>query len=149
MFGEFEHVNYSRGYRVYFNLTKHVYSVQGYVPGTGWRVVYQFEHAVADVTGTRVYQSGRQRVLRTGQKQVHAYVLISADNFRPVGCALDLSRQAEGRDLIRSRRLTYSPFKGDSFVLVDGAGRAVDAWDAFGLFSFSVEDNRPLIFELV
>lgn len=61
--------------RVYRNLHNGKLSVQARIPGKGWRVV---AHAaairLANVT-FEVSETARQRVLRTGRKEVHAFAV--------------------------------------------------------------------------
>jgi len=80
--------------RVYLNLNRKksgkdkCLSVQTYIPGTGWRVA-DYANAVflRDVT-FEVNENGRKKVLVTGRKNVHAYVVgmrMDEDNERPMG----------------------------------------------------------------
>ncbi len=63
-----------RGYRVYRNLHRQLWSIQGYVTGKGWRVVGHADSCVG-TTGVKfvVNQTGRERVRREGRKNVHAF----------------------------------------------------------------------------
>lgn len=65
----------NKGFRIYRNLHKDCWSVQAYVTGKGWRL-WAHTHRIlcGDVT-FKVNESGRQRVLATGKKNVHAFVV--------------------------------------------------------------------------
>lgn len=97
--------------RVYWNLPRKVWSVQVYsrVPGTRrhvWRVA---GHAnVLHLTGARfkVSEKGRQRVLATGVKNVHAYILATFQ-----GAALP----AGGLWDIPTVSITYNPVVAGHF----------------------------------
>lgn len=118
-------------YRIYKNLHKDCFSIQAKIPGKGWRVVdYAKSLSLSNVT-FRVYEAGRQRVIRTGKKNVHAFVL--ADSYeRP-----DTSWEAQGCDV----KVRYNPklahvfLAGDTEVrraarahLTDGAMYVSEDW---------------------
>lgn len=84
--------------RVYYNLHKGCLSVQGRTK-KGWRVwKHTTEIMLKDVTFS-VSQAGRERVIREGRKNVHAFV---------VGTLVDTCST--------SVRVTYNPYLYDSFV---------------------------------
>lgn len=60
--------------RVYRNLHKNCYSVQEKVDGR-WKVVDHVATITLENPIFRVYDAGRQRVLKEKQKNVHAYVI--------------------------------------------------------------------------
>lgn len=85
--------------RVYYNLHRHTFSIQHKTP-KGWRVrAYADEVMLKDVTFT-VSEKGRQRVIREGRKNVHAYVVGTLVDTLPE-CEVDV---------------TYNPYKYSSFV---------------------------------
>lgn len=92
--------------RVYFNLTKKVYSIQQKVNGR-WKVLGH----TPDVTLAGVkficYNSTRMRVLSENKKYVHAYFEGESTEFFPVGSPYRLSE------------VTYNPRK---FPTHDGEG---------------------------
>ena len=59
--------------RVYFNLHKHLFSVQEKVNKV-WRVTRHVNFLVLKDVQFKVSEAGRQRVLREKRKSVHAYV---------------------------------------------------------------------------
>lgn len=60
--------------RVYKNLHRNCWSIQEYIQGQGWRVWNYYTELVIDNPKFIVYEKGRQRVIETGKKNVHAYV---------------------------------------------------------------------------
>lgn len=86
--------------RVYYNLHRHTFSIQHYIDGKGWRVRdYADEVSLRDVT-FHVSEAGRQRVIREGRKNVHAYVIGTLTDALPA-CEVDV---------------TYNPYKYKGFV---------------------------------
>lgn len=61
-------------YRIYRNLRKKCYSIQGKVNGR-WKVIKHGNDFVAQNCVFKVSEAGRQRVLRTKRKNVHAFVV--------------------------------------------------------------------------
>lgn len=59
--------------RVFRNLTRSCFSIQARTP-LGWRTVAHASEVLATGAGFKVHEAGRQRVLATGRKQVHAWV---------------------------------------------------------------------------
>ena len=85
--------------RVYYNLHKHTFSIQ-HKTSKGWRVRdYADEVMLKDVT-FKVSEAGRQRVIREGRKNVHAYV---------IGTLVDELPETP-------RKITYNPYRFSSFV---------------------------------
>lgn len=85
--------------RVYYNLHRHTFSIQHKTPD-GWRVrAYADEVLLKDVTFS-VSEAGRQRVIRAGRKNVHAYVTGTLVDSLPE-CEVDV---------------TYNPYKYSTFV---------------------------------
>lgn len=60
--------------RVFRNLTRKCFSVQVRVTGKGWRTVAHASHVALSGVSFLVSENGRQRVLQTGRKHVHAFV---------------------------------------------------------------------------
>ena len=90
-------------YRLYRNLHKGCFSVQKYIPNKGYRVV---DHISDNITlygcTFKVYQSGREKVLREKQKNVHAYV--------------EFTSYENGVQLHSETQPYYNPYKFDAFV---------------------------------
>lgn len=91
--------------RVYFNLTRKVWSIQSYQPGKGWRLLCHQTHLTLRNANTKVSESGRQRVIRERKKYVHAY--IEGELIRTVP------------QLHSGRKLSYNPYTGPHFFWQD------------------------------
>jgi len=93
-------------YRLYRNLHKGCFSMQEYIPNKGFRVV---DHISDNLTlygcTFKVYQSGREKVLRDKQKNVHAYV--------------EFTSYENGVQLHSETQPYYNPYKFDTFVSSD------------------------------
>lgn len=90
-------------YRLYRNLHKGCFSVQQYIPKKGYRVVDHISDGYTLTNCTfKVYQSGREKVLREKQKNVHAYVQF--ESYRK-----DVQPLSDEQPY-------YNPYKYDSFV---------------------------------
>lgn len=86
-------------YRIYRNLHKRCWSIQ-HRTSRGWRLYQHLDSLKALGCTTRVYEAGRQRVLATKKKNVHAYIY--AENIKPHGdCAM----------VPLGKWITYSPYK--------------------------------------
>lgn len=97
-------------HRIYYNLHKKCWSVQEKIPGRGWIVVdHASEILLEDVT-FQVSEAGRQRVIRTKRKNVHAF---GVGNRIPTPQAYLKDRGWE--------RISYTPYvAGHFFYLKDG-----------------------------
>lgn len=92
--------------RIYRNLHNGLMSVQGKVNGN-WKVIgHTANLSLQDVT-FKVSLKARERVLRSGKKEVHAFIvgvvstpLLLTDDFQPI---------------------KYNPKKADCFHLLDGS----------------------------
>lgn len=93
--------------RVYWNLHKHTFSIQDTQSGL---VIGHSKHVEIDDASFVVRQGGRQKVLETRRKNVHAFV---------VGTLLSATEEAQrdGGSLTELTELTYNPYKYDSFVI--------------------------------
>ncbi len=90
----------NRGYRIYFNLHKMVFSVQAYdVDKKGWRLYQYADSLVAKGVKFKVSEAGRQRVLQEKRKNVHA-VVICDDIEKPMLCNI----------VGMSKDCTYNPY---------------------------------------
>ena len=87
---------------VYFNLHKHTWSVRSARSG---RVILHTDRVHVDKPTFVVRKAGRERVLREGKKNVHAFVrgdITVFDDFDP---------DRNGYSLV-----SYNPYKHDTFV---------------------------------
>ena len=87
---------------VYFNLHKHVFSVRQCSTG---RVILHTDKVHIRDPQFVVRKSGRDRVLREGKKNVHAFVrgeITHFDDFNP--------------DYLDYSLVSYNPYKHDTFV---------------------------------
>ena len=91
---------------VYYNLHKHVFSVRH-----KGRVIAHTNAIQIKNAEYVVRKSGRQRVLKEGRKNVHAFV--RGDMLEHEGGAFDMSFSVLGD------RVTYNPYKYKSFVYKD------------------------------
>lgn len=91
--------------RVYFNLTRKIWSIQSYKPGKGWRLLTHSTDVILRNAVTKVYESGRQRVIREGKKYVHAYIEGELIGIYPKSHS--------------DRKLSYNPYKNAHFIWKD------------------------------
>ena len=94
---------------VYYNLHKHVFSVRHKGRVIAWTNVVAIENPEYVVR-----QSGRQRVLKEGRKNVHAFVrgdMLDHNNINHDFITYNLSLVGD--------RVTYNPYKYKSFVYKD------------------------------
>ena len=134
-------LNYTDGVsqkvRVYWNLHKKVYSVQDYE--TGKVIDHMPALSMIDVS-FHVRNGGKERVRKEGRKNVHAFMVGYVSMTR--GTAL-VTRGA--------KKVTYNPYKYDSFVTVEEENPVTDAhivtagsWD--GLPSvWAITPSRPTL----
>lgn len=87
-------------FSVYWNIRKNIFSVRGQ---DGIVKRYEEHIRMKDVE-FRVSDSGRRRVLKTGQKNVHAVV------------KGEILKGGIGASMRGWKRVTYNPFKYESFV---------------------------------
>lgn len=91
--------------RVYFNLHKRTFSIQDYKS----RIVLAHRDFIylTDVE-FKVYESGRQRVLRENKKNVHAFVIGELSPWDGLKTTLP--------EYSRMTRIWYNPYKHEQFV---------------------------------
>ena len=80
----------------------------------GYRVVDRVSCAILKNVTFRVYQSGREKVLREQRKNVHAYV---------TPLSYDVKVMAN-HDTSKLREIYYNPYKHNSFIYKD-TGEAI------------------------
>ncbi len=96
-------------YRFYRNLHKGNFSVQFYIQEKkGYRVIDRVNSAILEDCTFRVYEVGRQKVLREKRKNVHAYV--EPKSYKHIQGEVDVTNL---------REIYYNPYEYDSFVYKD------------------------------
>jgi len=107
---------------VYFNLHKHLFSVRLVRSG---RVILHTDKIHIQNPEFVVRQGGRQRVLREGKKNVHAFVRGHATHFSDIEAVVDYDGSDYTVEYVKKKRPTldnvgYNPYKYDSFIkLID------------------------------
>jgi len=96
--------------KVYYNLHKKLFSVVALAGPRKGRVIAHKQDLILTCVTFKVQESGRQRVLREKQKNVHAFV---------VGEWRDVCYYFPESYGIDTRQICYNPYKYDSFVLKD------------------------------
>lgn len=90
---------------VYYNLHKKTWSVKALSGPDKGRVVLHSDYVIVRNARGKVSEAGRQRVLREGRKNVHAGIVGEWS-------AYDITK-------LPSRKVTYNPYKYESFVYKD------------------------------
>ena len=115
--------------RVYWNLHKKKFSVQAHYGSGSWRVVAHAEELMLKNVTFKVSQAGRRRVLQTGVKNVHAYVIgVLCPFVEP----------------IKWRQVSYSPTYADSFVM--RYGMDFYAIEELSSVTLVTENSRPALY---
>ena len=105
--------------RIYRNLHKNGFSIQKYVKNKkGYRVKAVHPILLLSSVSTKVYETGRQKVLREKSKNVHAFIL--CDNARLLGGEILPS------DIDGLKEVYYNPYKYKCFVYSDTKENVVD-----------------------
>lgn len=100
--------NYDKGYRIYYNLHKHCFSVQAWdVEKKGWRLYKHTKRVICLGVKFRVYESGRQKVIKEQKKNVHAFVLADAISTTFPEC-FQLNQETP--------KAYYNPYKCEQFT---------------------------------
>ena len=98
-----------KSFRVYRNLHKGNFSIQSYIEEKkGYRVTDRASTVMLENCNFKVYETGRQKVIREKRKGVHAYV-------EP----LSYIHLDERMEISKFREIYYNPYKHDSFVCKD------------------------------
>jgi len=103
----------SQKVRVYWNLHKKCYSVQDCA--TGRVIDHRSAITMIDVDFT-VRNGGKERVRKEGRKNVHAFIVGRVSISKGTAC---ITRGA--------KKVTYNPYKHDTFVTVDDEHPVTDA----------------------
>ena len=103
-------------YRIYFNATRRVFSVQEKT-AKGWRVVGHHSNLLAKNAKTKVSEKVRQSVIAKKKKTVHAWI-----------CTDELTILAEDNDIAHSNiSVKYNPYKYSNFMIdCDGVTSELD-----------------------
>lgn len=98
-----------KSYRIYRNLHRGNFSIQSYIKEKGgYRVTDRVSTAILESCTFRIYESGRQKVIKEKRKNVHAYVEFAV--YRHIKGNVDISNL---------REIYYNPYEFDSFVYKD------------------------------
>jgi hypothetical protein len=116
--------------RVYFNLHKRLFSVTQKNERNNWVVVAHVDDIELKKVQFKVSEAGRQRVLREKRKNVHAFL----EGFCFNGLA----------NGFRPRRITYNPYKSDSFMCPFMGIERVESSKHARLY-IDRETNKPVI----
>lgn len=116
--------------RTYFNLHKHLFSVQEKVNGS-WKVTRHVNFLVLKDVKFKVSEAGRQRVLREGRKNVHGYV------YGEELTEYNIDEEAH-------INIFYDPYKYKSFV--DQFLRRVDSVD---YLIMEVNNRKPKLVGII
>ena len=113
--------------RVYRNLTGSCLSIQART-SKGWRVVAHAGHVYLHDVDLTVNEAARQRVLKTGRKEVHAFAVGDLQGWWGIVVApYESPEYAQIQGLFRpvprpnySSRVAYNPRRCGSFTLTTG-----------------------------
>jgi hypothetical protein len=125
-----EMIDHNKLCRVYYNLHKGLFSVTQKNERNNWVVVAHVNHIELKKVKFIVSEAGRQRVLREKRKNVHAFLEgflcnVLANGFRP-------------------RRITYNPYKSDSFMCPYMGIERVES-SKYARLYIDWETNKPVI----
>jgi hypothetical protein len=113
--------DHNRGYRVYYNLHKHCYSVQAWdADKSGWRLYKHLDSLACSGVTFKVYEAGRQKVLKEQKKNVHAFIL-AKEIFTelPMMMVMDIAE--------RAKRAYYNPYRCEKFKNIHTGGFVEEA----------------------
>jgi len=96
-------------FRAYRNLHKGNFSIQSYIKDkSGYRVIDRLDSVIFEDCNLKVYETGRQKVIKEKRKGVHAYV--ESNFYEVVGGDVNTASL---------REIYYNPYDFDSFVYKD------------------------------
>lgn len=109
--------------RVFRNLTRGCLSLQGHMPGKGWRTVAHASEVLLEDVRFVVSMAGRLRTVRTGRKCVHAWAEGHLTTWRgqtrdvgtPIPALHDARTQAAPPGIVGCPT-SYNPKRRGSFV---------------------------------
>lgn len=102
-------------WRVYWNLHKDCWSLLWYVRGKGYRLCRHIPHGWGTNITFKVSEAGRQRVIATGRKNVHAYAEVHGALYQKVG-----GPHGEGHRTWERVQVRYNPYEGPHFTTLGG-----------------------------
>jgi len=114
---------------VYFNFTRKLYSVKAMEGREKGKVLFHSKDVLLKNCKMKVSEAGRQRVLRTKQKNVHAGITgellaisptVDWRNPFDIGYTHRIDNQWREDLIKRGILISYDPYKGDSFYRVEG-----------------------------
>ena len=115
---------------VYFNLHKHVFSLQSRNKDTYGRVIEHSDHVILKNAKFVVRQGGRQKVLQEKKKNVHAFVYGEVVQSLP-----------EGRVVLSEIPVTYNPYRYEQFVRRDDESEVFES--DYAILRLNVE-GKPI-----
>jgi len=115
---------------VYWNFHKKTFSIQSREKDSYGKVIRHANSVVINSPKFVVRQAGRERVLKEGVKNVHAFVVGSLE------WASNELYQLKG-----GRKIIYNPYKYNSFVIADIKEQATKGVRA----SMSTYNNHPVM----
>lgn len=92
--------------RVHYNRNAKNFTVQEYIKGVGWRKCAAVDDIVLHDVEFKVSQAGRQRCVREGKRNVHAY---AEGTVRRLDC-MQVSH------FVGYTPLRYNPYEAGSFI---------------------------------
>jgi len=103
-------------FRLYRNLHKGNFSIQSYLKEKkGYRVTDRAERVLLENCKFRIYENGRQKVIKEQRKNVHAY--IESESYKKFSKDIDTSKL---------REIYYNPYDHDSFIY-KGTGQSIES----------------------
>ena len=117
---------------VYYNLHKHVFSLQSRDKETYGRVVEHSEHVILKNANFVVRQKGREKVLKEKTKNVHAFVVGEVIQGLP-----------SGKEHSTEVPVVYNPYQGPSFVERATKEPVYDA--DYAILRLGPVDNKPIV----
>jgi hypothetical protein len=134
--------------RVYFNLHKKLWSVQIKNAKGVWYVAFHAQTVQLEDVRWTVSEAGRQRVIREGRKNVHAYCMGTLVGMWGATVARDIRNIALWRDLAavhqidpgKWSRVHYNPYETATF---EAYGKPLHESGAAFL---GTEGNKALVF---
>jgi len=139
---------------VYFNYTRRLYSVKAMEGREKGKVLFHSKDVLLRNCTMKVSEAGRQRVLRTKQKNVHAGITgdllalsptVTWLNSFDIGYIHRIDNQWREDLIKRGTPITYSPYEGDSFYRVRG-GITDKIYEAHHVFFTVAHDKHAQVF---
>ena len=113
---------------VYWNLHKNRWSIRSLENHNRGKIVGHIDRLILSDCQFVVQPGGQKRTRKTGQKNVHAFVRGHIDGYH-----LPLP--------INSQRVTYNPFRDNTFILTDSKESIRGADQTY----FEIENGKPAV----